>query len=41
MPSHCSVLGTIPRAASTARGAIGQAAEIGATIPIAPIAKPR
>ena len=40
-PSHCSAPGTSPRDASTASGTIGAAAEIGATIPIAPIAKPR
>ena len=40
-PSHCRVAGTSPRAASTASGTTGDAAEIGATIPIAPMAKPR
>ena len=34
-------LGTSPRDASTASGTTGAAAEMGATIPIAPIAKPR
>ncbi len=41
IPSHCSALGTTPRPTSTASGTIGLAAEIGATIPIAPIAMPR
>ena len=40
-PSHCRVEGTSPRAASTPSGTTGDAAEIGATIPIAPMAKPR
>ena len=41
IPSHCSAPGTMPRPASTASGTSGLAAEIGATIPIAPIAIPR
>ena len=41
IPSHCRTLGTTPRPTSTASGTIGLAAEIGATIPIAPIAMPR
>ena len=41
IPSHCSAAGVPPFAASTASGTIGEAAEIGATIPIAPMAKPR
>ena len=41
IPSHWSAAGTFPFAASTARGTMGDAADIGATIPIAPTARPR
>jgi len=40
-PIHWSALGTMPCAASTARGTTGPAAEIGATMPIAPTARRR
>jgi hypothetical protein len=41
MPSHWTAAGTTPFDASTASGTIGDAAEIGATMPIAPTARPR
>ena len=41
IPNHCRAAGVSPFAASTASGTIGEAAEIGATIPIAPMASPR
>jgi hypothetical protein len=41
MPAHCATDGEMPRPASTASGTTGLAAEIGATIPIAPTAIPR
>ena len=41
IPTHWIGAGTRPLAASTASGTIGEAAEIGATMPMAPIAKPR
>ncbi len=41
IPTHCRALGTTPCVTSTASGTIGLAAEIGATMPIAPTARPR
>ena len=41
IPAHCSAVGESPRTTETASGTIGDVAEIGATMPIAPIARPR
>ena len=41
MPAHCTAAGESPRATEKASGTMGDVAEMGATMPIAPIAMPR